>query len=87
MWNIDYLKKYNWPNLIVECPTGKFGNNCNNTCSANCKDNLKKCDVTSGDCEGGCLDGWHGKHCDRSTNVSQTVYLLNLLTLYNYIFA
>lgn len=69
MWNIGYLKKYNWFNLIVECLIGKFGNNCNNICSVNCKDNLKKCDVILGDCEGGCFDGWYGKYCNRSINV------------------
>lgn len=48
---------------------GKFGNDCNNICSVNCKDNLKKCDVILGDCEGGCFDGWFGKYCNRSINV------------------
>lgn len=67
-------------NLIVECQPGKFGYNCKNTCSVNCKD-YNSCDKTSGNCAGGCLDGWQGNHCDRGTTVYQTFYIHLLSTI------
>lgn len=46
---------------ISECPSGKYGYGCKQTCSDNCIDS--KCNKTDGKCLNGCNDGRHGDRC------------------------
>ncbi|XP_046341648.2 uncharacterized protein LOC124122611 isoform X1 [Haliotis rufescens] len=51
-----------------ECPLGKYGKNCDETCSANCApsstDESVYCDKLTGRCSEGCKSGWHGDRCN-----------------------
>ncbi|CAC5380710.1 unnamed protein product [Mytilus coruscus] len=46
---------------ISGCPYGKYGDSCKLICPRNC---MGLCDLTSGNCMLGCLDGWLGEKCD-----------------------
>ncbi|XP_052059414.1 receptor-type tyrosine-protein phosphatase kappa-like isoform X1 [Mytilus californianus] len=46
---------------IGGCPYGKYGDSCKLICPKNC---MGLCDLTSGNCMLGCLDGWLGEKCD-----------------------
>ncbi|XP_052059394.1 receptor-type tyrosine-protein phosphatase mu-like isoform X2 [Mytilus californianus] len=48
---------------IGGCPSGKYGHNCESPCSKNCID---RCDIVTGNCTFGCLDGWIGVKCDQA---------------------
>lgn len=50
--------------LIAGCPSGQYGKNCLDTCSENCIV-ASKCDRFTGQCEGGCKQGWTGTTCDQ----------------------
>ncbi|XP_062613599.1 multiple epidermal growth factor-like domains protein 10, partial [Saccostrea cucullata] len=47
-----------------ECPVGKYGLECKQTCAGHCKDNAN-CDGVLGHCSGGCASGWTGTLCDK----------------------
>lgn len=49
---------------ITGCPVGKYGVNCQLNCSVNCIS--KACDLDSGHCILGCIDGWVGERCNES---------------------
>ena len=44
----------------VACPAGKYGESCNQTCSADCVNG--RCNPVNGDCD--CQSGWEGPSCD-----------------------
>ncbi|CAC5380716.1 Tyrosine-protein phosphatase non-receptor type 5,Receptor-type tyrosine-protein phosphatase R,Receptor-type tyrosine-protein phosphatase eta,Tyrosine-protein phosphatase non-receptor type 7,Receptor-type tyrosine-protein phosphatase beta [Mytilus coruscus] len=44
---------------IGGCPLGRYGVNCENFCHCN-----GPCDLVTGNCTSGCLDGWVGYKCD-----------------------
>ncbi|CAC5385841.1 unnamed protein product [Mytilus coruscus] len=50
---------------IGGCPYGKYGVNCDNNCSENC---AGPCDLKTGNCLFGCLDGWTGNQCKQACN-------------------
>lgn len=50
--------------IILECPLGKYGNDCSKQCSTNC-DVTSRCDRFTGECDGGCKPGWTGIICDQ----------------------
>lgn len=50
-----------------ECPFGKYGLSCKHNCSAACK-SAYNCNITTGECVGGCQPGWEGLKCDQSRN-------------------
>ncbi|XP_062609519.1 uncharacterized protein LOC134271306 [Saccostrea cucullata] len=43
------------------CDNGKYGQDCNETCSRNCRDN--SCHIVSGNCTKGCIIGYQGNFC------------------------
>lgn len=47
--------------LLSGCPYGKYGENCHLSCPNNCNG---LCDLKTGNCLLGCLDGWLGEKCD-----------------------
>lgn len=50
--------------LILECVAGKYGQNCSQDCSRYCKDSMA-CDKNTGECDGGCVDGWRWPMCKK----------------------
>lgn len=59
-----YQNKYRWGHL--ECPAGKYGNNCLQNCSENCYI-AKTCDRKTGVCHKGCAVGWKLPFCNEGT--------------------
>lgn len=57
-------KSYDHSNLVyLECPDGKYGQNCRYHCNIHCM--IKgKCDKKTGHCTGGCQPGWENNKCD-----------------------
>lgn len=45
------------------CPYRRYGEQCEHVCSEHCL-GQGQCDLVSGSCWSGCLDGWVGKTCD-----------------------
>lgn len=56
---------------IVECVKGFYGKNCEEICSTNC--NSKSCDPITGQCVGGCQEGWIGSECDTSKELFKEI--------------
>ena len=48
--------------IFIECSQGKYGLNCNDTCS-NCK--REPCSPVTGVCQYGCIPGWKGAKCNQ----------------------
>ncbi|KAK3781850.1 hypothetical protein RRG08_056780, partial [Elysia crispata] len=46
-----------------QCPSGKFGENCQNNCSTHCAGNKNGCSHIDGSCSSGCDPGYKGKMC------------------------
>ncbi|CAC5396107.1 unnamed protein product [Mytilus coruscus] len=44
------------------CPFEKYGDNCEFLCSTNC---VGHCNLVTGNCSLGCLDGWTGNKCEQ----------------------
>ncbi|CAC5421816.1 Tyrosine-protein phosphatase non-receptor type 5,Receptor-type tyrosine-protein phosphatase R,Receptor-type tyrosine-protein phosphatase S,Receptor-type tyrosine-protein phosphatase eta,Tyrosine-protein phosphatase non-receptor type 7,Receptor-type tyrosine-protein phosphatase N2,Tyrosine-protein phosphatase non-receptor type 12,Receptor-type tyrosine-protein phosphatase delta [Mytilus coruscus] len=51
---------------IVGCPFGKYGDDCELSCSKNC---AGPCDLVTGNCMFGCFDGWIGVHCKQGCDL------------------
>lgn len=49
---------------ITGCPVGMYGVKCQLNCSVNCIS--KACDLDSGHCILGCIDGWVSERCNES---------------------
>lgn len=49
------------------CQHGKFGSECQQTCSTHCSGN-GSCNLITGDCDNGCKDGWTGSKCGTQQN-------------------
>lgn len=49
---------------IADCLAGFYGRNCSTECSLNCLV-ISKCDRSTGQCNGGCKEGWTGNICDQ----------------------
>lgn len=49
--------------LNSECTPDYYGMNCRERCSGHCKSN-KPCDHVSGECPGGCEDGYMDEFCN-----------------------
>ncbi|CAC5376552.1 PTPRT [Mytilus coruscus] len=47
---------------IVGCPSTQYGPLCNTTCPTNCRG---PCDLETGHCIFGCLNGWIGEKCEQ----------------------
>ncbi|VDI27171.1 Hypothetical predicted protein [Mytilus galloprovincialis] len=47
---------------IVGCPPSNYGLFCNQSCPENCNG---PCDLDTGKCIFGCLNGWHGDKCEQ----------------------
>lgn len=61
-----YQNKYFWGNL--ECPAGKYSNNCLQNCSENCYI-AKTCDRKTGVCHSGCAVEWKPPFCNEGTYI------------------
>ncbi|XP_063443564.1 multiple epidermal growth factor-like domains protein 10 [Mytilus trossulus] len=48
---------------IVGCPPSHYGLFCNRSCPENCNG---PCDLDTGKCIFGCLNGWHGDKCEQA---------------------
>ncbi|OPL21764.1 hypothetical protein AM593_01583, partial [Mytilus galloprovincialis] len=48
---------------IGGCTYGQYGDNCQLQCPKNC---IGPCDLKTGNCLFGCVDGWLGNICDRA---------------------
>lgn len=49
---------------VAVCQPGYYGNSCTGICSENCFKSTN-CDRFTGDCNGGCKQGWMGSKCDQ----------------------
>lgn len=49
--------------LFIVCSLGHYGMNCRKQCSGHCINNVL-CDHVSGECMGGCTDGYIGTSCN-----------------------
>lgn len=59
-----HLVFVNQYSFYLECPPGYYGNDCRYQCSLNC--NVRNsCDISTGQCEGGCKPGWTGNTCNQ----------------------
>ncbi|KAK3727413.1 hypothetical protein RRG08_058831 [Elysia crispata] len=57
------------------CVNNSFGVGCTEHCSPYCAGANKTCDVKSGSCDFGCVDGYYGTMCDRAkTDSPQTSF-------------
>ncbi|KAK3765312.1 hypothetical protein RRG08_027318 [Elysia crispata] len=57
------------------CVNNSFGGGCTEHCSPYCAGANKTCDVKSGSCDFGCVDGYYGTMCDRAkTDSPQTSF-------------
>lgn len=52
--------------LLKECFSGLYGRDCLQNCSENCNKS-KTCDGKTGDCLGGCTEGWKLPLCKEGT--------------------
>lgn len=50
--------------IFPECMPGFYGNNCEKQCNQNCYV-MTGCDKITGECVGGCKEGWKGMVCDQ----------------------
>ncbi|XP_071078677.1 multiple epidermal growth factor-like domains protein 10 [Haliotis cracherodii] len=50
---------------VTVCEWGKYGHNCDQLCSPNCMGT--KCNQPNGECTLGCIDGYTGQFCNRTT--------------------
>lgn len=69
--------------LNLECKSHYFGLDCKERCSSHCKNN-EPCDHISGECPGGCQDGYMEEYCNSCKKPSlslMTFYTLNCLFL------
>ncbi|KAH9503047.1 hypothetical protein Btru_075814 [Bulinus truncatus] len=54
---------YKPPTCQSTCDVGNYGTNCSSPCPTNCR--TDECDVQSGQCTGGCKDGYDGIKCEK----------------------
>lgn len=54
--------------LITGCEIGTFGKGCSNRCTGQCLDNIP-CNITTGQCDGGCASGYEEPFCNKSINI------------------
>ena len=58
---------YNSYFFVTACQDETYGHNCTKQCSArHCKNVTSFCMPTTGECEGGCQDGWTGIDCSKA---------------------
>ena len=55
--------------LKTVCVNNSFGVGCTEHCSPYCAGANKTCDVKSGSCDFGCVDGYYGTMCDRGKKI------------------
>lgn len=48
--------------FLLECPSGKFGRNCNASCPVNCANNI--CNKSTGVCDS-CKKDYYSAFCDK----------------------
>lgn len=48
--------------LLAACEFGYYGIGCRQKCSAFCETSFD-CNTVTGQCNGGCMDGWEGPKC------------------------
>ncbi|CAC5409016.1 unnamed protein product [Mytilus coruscus] len=53
---------------IRGCPYGKYGDICQSICPDNC---IGPCDLITGNCLFGCVDGWRGEKCGKACAVGK----------------
>lgn len=77
--------------ILIACPDGRYGINCQEQCNVNCGVSYR-CDRVTGQCEGGCQVGWKGETCDTSKGsffhlicVNQLNFTKSTKTCKNYI--
>ncbi|XP_062599753.1 multiple epidermal growth factor-like domains protein 10 [Saccostrea cucullata] len=59
-----------------ECPVKRYGYNCQDTCSINCRV-PGRCNRATGECHGGCQSGWKGIRCDKRCVLEMSGYNCN----------
>lgn len=64
----DYDEQQNYRYIFIECSEGRYGVNCSQECSGQCKDNII-CEHVTGQCVKGCDVGWTGATCDKGLNI------------------
>ena len=70
---------------LLDCIDGRYGDNCNETCSVFCKS--RNCDGKTGTCTDGCLAGYTGSRCDQSeSSVSSSSDYYKVTTFYYNVF-
>ncbi|VDH96050.1 Hypothetical predicted protein [Mytilus galloprovincialis] len=67
---------------ILGCPPSHYGPVCNKLCPDNCNG---PCDLETGNCIFGCLNGWIGNKCEQGINIKTLQFYARLFTylLYN----
>lgn len=68
--------------IFVECMSGQYGDECLNKCSDFCKIS-NKCDFVSGECKGGCKEGWTGSDCYKAHFSGKFTFNLNSEFVFN----
>lgn len=61
MFTIIWLHNYFDNIFVIGCPPTHYGPFCNTTCPPNCEG---PCDLKSGICKFGCMNGWTGVNCE-----------------------
>lgn len=59
--------------FVIDCKEGFYGANCSKQCYGNCRDNAA-CDHVTGQCKGGCEEGWTGLLCEKGRKKSSVQY-------------
>lgn len=75
IYAMGYQNNYRLGHL--ECPAGKYGDNCVQNCSENCYI-AKTCDRKTGVCHRGCAVGWKLPFCNEGTCILSKVRLLSV---------
>lgn len=66
---------------LIACPDGWYGFNCKGQCSANCGVSYR-CDMVTGQCEGGCQMGFKGVTCDtRKSSFIPYMFISDLIKI------
>lgn len=65
--------------ISLECNTGYFGHNCNNSCGHCVNDRV--CDHVDGTCDGGCKPGYQEPICDKGNNSKHMLIYVDMFSV------